>query len=61
MRADLGAPDDPQGMVSLQPSGFQKTEVSGPVEDDVVQQLDTYDFTRRFELGGDVDVALRRL
>ena len=61
MHAVLGPPDDPQGMVSLQPSSFQKTEVSGPVEDDVVQQLDAHDFTRRFELGGDVDVALRRL
>ena len=26
----------------------------------MVEQLDAYDFTRRFELGGDVDVALRR-
>ena len=26
----------------------------------MVQQLDAYDFTSRFELGGDVDVALRR-
>ncbi len=26
----------------------------------MVQQLDAYDFTRRFELGGDVDVAWRR-
>jgi hypothetical protein len=25
----------------------------------VIQQFDAYDFTRRFELGGDVDVALR--
>ena len=47
-------------MPSLQLSGFQETEVSSPVEDDVVKQLDAYNFTRRFELGGDVDVALRR-
>ena len=26
----------------------------------MVQQLDAYDLTSRFELGGDVDVALRR-
>ncbi len=46
--------------LSLQPSSFQETEVSSPVEDDVVQQFDAYDFTRRLELCGDVDVALRR-
>ena len=46
---------------ALQLSVFQKTEVSSPVEDDVVQQLDAYDFTSRFELGGDVDVAWRWL
>jgi hypothetical protein len=39
-------------------SVFQKTEVFGPVEDDMVQQLNSYNFTGRFELGGDVDVAL---
>ena len=42
---------------SLQPSVFKKTEVSGPVEDDVVQQLDANDCARSLELGGDVDVA----
>jgi len=41
-------------------SVLQKAKVSSSVEDDVVQQLDADDFTRRFELGGDVDVALRR-
>ena len=44
----------------LQLCVLQKAKVSSPVEDDVVQQLDAYDFARRFELGGDVDVALRR-
>jgi hypothetical protein len=48
MHAVLGPPGDSQIMISLQRSSFQKTEVSGPVENDVVQQLDAHDFTRRF-------------
>ena len=48
------------GFRPLQPSGFQKTEVFVPVEDDVVQQFDADDCARRLELGGDVDVAGRR-
>ena len=43
----------------LQLSFFQKAKVSRAVEDDVVEQLDAYDFTSRFELGGDLDVIGR--
>ena len=44
---------------SLQLSPFQKTEVSGPVEDDVVQQLDAEDCPRSLKLGGNGDVVGR--
>lgn len=53
-------PCDSQIMISLQPPGFQETEVSASVEDDMAQQFDADDFTRCFELGGDVDIALGR-
>jgi hypothetical protein len=45
---------------SLQLSAFQKTEVPGPVEDDVIQQVNAHDGARGLELGGDGDVAWRR-
>ena len=38
-------------------SRLQKTEVLISVEDDVVQQRDADDTTRRFELAGDLDVG----
>ena len=45
-------------LAALQRSGFQEAEISRPVEDDVVEQVDADNGSGCFELCSDVDVAL---